>query len=95
MLRYPLKTFLLILIVAISNALVLGEAVAHDIDPDHDTQDCSVCLCIQLVDDTPPDPAIRLDAPRFYYVAAERQIIWLQTHDVRQSCIRARAPPYS
>ena len=94
-LRFQIKTFLLIFAVAISNALVLGASAAHDADPDHTSHECSVCISAQLMDDAPPATAEPVIDPHFYTVAKTRQTLRQLSLEGRYNPVRARAPPYS
>lgn len=88
-----LRYVLVALVLLVSQTLAICTANAHDSDPGHIGDDCSICLMVQAGDVPGPVPAERAELPLVLFgdpapIASECTVTALLL-----SSVRARAPP--
>ena len=79
--------------VTLGQTLAMGTAIAHEVDPAHTADDCSICLTVQ-VNDTAPPPATHLfEAPPAVYWAVGKTETKTAVLKALAGTQKARAPP--
>jgi len=92
-LQRQLKILLVVLMALLGQTLALGTAIAHEVDPAHTTDDCSICLTVQT-NDTAPPPAIHdFEAPPVSYWTVGETATQGAVLKALSGTTKARAPP--
>ena len=88
-----LKTLLLVLMVLVGQTLAISEATAHELDPDHASDECAICLAFQSNDTAPPPAIHRFEAPPAVYWAVGEMATKTAVLKALSGICKARAPP--
>jgi len=92
-LQRQLKILLVVLAVLLGQTLAMGTAIAHEVDPEHTTDDCAICLTIQANDTAPPPVAHDFEGPVVTYWSVGETATQDAVLKALSGTCKARAPP--
>ena len=92
-LQRQLRILLVVLTVLLGQTLAMGTTIAHEVDPAHSADDCSICLTVQANDTAPPPAAHDFDMPPVLYWAVGETATQEAVIKALSGTTKARAPP--